>query len=219
MTTDYPSPIFEYLPEELDWKPYVGFEALKTDIRDPDGEVHRLLRLLVSEKRYRHSVSVAEMCQDFLDGYLTEIPLDEVYIAGLLHDCAKRIKGKPARRAMKELFPKYADFPEWTYHQFLGAQLAKDLFGVESEKVYDAICYHATGRYPMAILGRVLYASDKIDPLRGYDSQYMIDEMNRGVNHGFMFVLEENWKYYKKQGFKPDNPLTKECMWSYLGKK
>ncbi|MBQ2069524.1 MAG: HD domain-containing protein [Bacilli bacterium] len=87
-----------------------------------------LLRRLLKDKRYFHSISVGSLCEiaaieqgkDSLDARW----------AGVLHDLAKRVaKGEKGKALMEKYYPQYADLPDWTYHQFLGALLAKSSLG------------------------------------------------------------------------------------------
>ena len=118
---------------------------------------------------------------------------------------------------MEEHFPEYKDFPEWSFHQFVGAYLAKEYFGIEDEDILSAIEFHSTGKPHMSPLGKVVYAADKIDPLRGYDSRSLIASCKKQYYLGFLDVLAANQAYLTKQGYVVDNPLTRDCYKLYLG--
>ena len=62
----------------------------------------------------------------------------------------------------------------------------------------------------------VIYAADKIEPTRGYDSSTMIDMMEKDVDEGFIEVLKENRKYYNEKNFFVNTPLQLECFKYYL---
>ena len=187
-----------------------GFE--KEELSE-DLDERALLGFMVSKKRYRHSLSVAALCRKIalihgLDGR-------KAYIAGMLHDCGKRKVDGMLRPLIEEYMPEYLDFPEWAYHQFAGAFLAKETFKIEDEDILEAIRFHATGKKESGTYAKLVYACDKIDPLRGYDSKYMIDAMEKDIDEGFAFVLQENKDYLSKNGYKVDNPLTRECFIYY----
>ncbi len=208
--------ILEALPSSPDNGAFLV--ARKESYRSEKGRkaCFELLRSLLKEKRYNHSISVGGLCEmaakkqgkDALDAKWT----------GILHDCAKYLKKDEAKALMEKYYPSFASGPEWTYHQFLGALLAKEVFGVENTEVLDAIRFHATGKKEMCYLGKLVYACDKIDPLRGYDSADMIKSVVADTDKGFVYVLDENRKYYQTKGFDPD-PLTKECFLYYLNYK
>ena len=170
---------------------------------------------MISPHRLAHSVSVAELAY-FIAKKAKLENADAAYIAGLLHDIAKGMSKEQQAEAMKKLFPEFESFPPWTYHQFLGAHIAETEFGIEDRAVLDAILYHATGRARMTPLGKVVYASDKIEPLRGYDSNDMISECLKDYYLGFLYVLRENKKYLESKGYQADNPLTRACYDQYL---
>lgn len=175
------------------------------------------LGTMMKPKRLAHSISVANLAYSIARKN-DVIDYQKAYIAGLLHDCAKGMKKSEAERLMKENFPELVDMPDWTYHQFLGAWIAQTEFGIEDEAVLDAIRYHATGKTHMTPIGKIIYASDKIDPTRGYNSKPLIKKCMKNYYVGFLKVLESNYDYLEEQGYEIDNPYTKQCMKLYLGK-
>ncbi len=176
------------------------------------------LKGMVGHNRLLHSISVANLsyliaAKNRLENYR------DSYIAGLLHDCGKDIDEETAKRVMNERFPEYKDFPEWTYHQFVGAFLAETIFGIKNPAILDAIACHATGKPHLSPLAKVLYSCDKIEPLRGFDSRKLIDACYKNYYVGFMTVLKANREYLASKGYHADNPLTKQCFDLYLGEE
>ena len=117
---------------------------------------------------------------------------------------------------MNEAFQEYKDMPLWSYHQFIGSYLAKTDFKVVEQDILDAIEFHATGKDNMTTLQKIVYAADKIDPLRGYDSSDLIKAMEQGIDSGFETVLRANIDYIKECGKNPSNKLTNSCINYYL---
>ena len=172
---------------------------------------------IMKPKRLRHSIAVAELA--YIIALRAKLPNPEnAYIAGLLHDTAKEMPKEEQERQMLAYFPEYRDFPAWTFHQFLGAHIAEEMFGIKDKEVLEAISYHATGKDKMIPLGKIIYSSDKIEPTRGYDSSHMIRACFRDYYLGFLLVLTENKAYLESKGFQVDNPLTKACFDQYLRK-
>ena len=176
------------------------------------------IKSYINDKRFKHSVSVANLAyhialNNSLDG-------SKAYIAGLLHDIGKYIDF-----AIQEVVAKkyeglyYQDIPRVLHHQYMGVELARNEFGIDDEEILDAIKYHATGAPNMSKLAKIIYASDKIDPSRGYYSQDMINECLKDINSGFTYVLSENIKYFKTKNMEYKNPLTIQCINYYLGDK
>lgn len=175
------------------------------------------IKELIGERRLAHSVSVANLAYHIAVKSRLDDP-QAAYIAGLLHDCGKNYPKEEAKAILEKEFPELADqMPEWTYHQFAGAYIAKEVFGIEDEAILSAIRYHATGKAHMAPLSKIIYAADKADPARGYDSSALIAACYKNYYLGFLTVLDANRDYLKEKGYVLDNPLTKECMELYLG--
>ena len=175
------------------------------------------LAKMISPHRLAHSISVANLAYEIARS--NNLPdYQNAYLAGLLHDCAKKLDAIDAKKMMEEHFPDSVRLPDWTYHQFLGSYLARTEFGIEDEGILDAICYHATGKAHMTPIGKIIYASDKIDPLRAYDSRKLISKCIRNYHEGFVAVLRANRAYLTENGYKIDNRYTQECMEEYLGR-
>ena len=179
------------------------------------------VKSLYSEKRYKHALSVARTAIEIAraNSLLFDSLLSYFFLAGYLHDIGKKVPIEEQRLIMAEHFPEYIDMPEFSYHQFVGAYLARKEFGIEDVFILDAIKYHATGRAMMTNLEKIIYASDKIDPTRGYDSSKMIEAMKKDYETGFIEVLKHNKEYLIEDGKDIHNPLTDECIAYYLGEE
>ena len=119
---------------------------------------------------------------------------------------------------MNKYFPEYYDLPEFSYHQFLGSHLAKKLFNIEDEEILNAIKFHATGNSGMSTLAKLIYACDKIEPTRGFDSSKLIMSMEKDINKGFVKVLAANKVFLENNRGNIENRLTHECFECYLNK-
>ena len=173
------------------------------------------IRHFLSEKRLTHSVSVAKLAYDIAEIHGIDRP-DRYFIAGLLHDIGKEMKMDEQNRIMAELYKPYSILPKVLYHQFVGAELTKKVFGIVDEEILDAIMYHATGKKDMSMMGKVLYASDKIEPTRGFDSSDLINEMMKNIDRGFKIVLQANKEYLTDHRGDILNMLTYQCFKQYL---
>lgn len=168
------------------------------------------------EKRYRHAISVANLCYDM--AFSNHLEPTKAYQAGYMHDIGKlAAHDEDAKKMMDRYFHRYKDFPKWSWHQFLGEMIAKYYFGIDEKKVLDAIRYHTTGCAKMGKYGKIVYASDKTDPLRGWDSKEFIQDCMKDIDKGFVKVLKENKKFLKEHSYgEEDDSLTKACIKYYL---
>ncbi len=168
-----------------------------------------------TEHRIAHSKSVAKTAYEIAKANNLKDPL-KIYLAGLLHDLGKDIPLEKQKELTKKKFPEYADCPAFAYHQFAGAILAQKMFGVTDEDMLNAIEFHSTGSDNMSQTAKIIYAADKIEPTRGFDSSDLIKAMKNDVDKGFKTVLQANKDFLLSKGKCIDNPLTCKCFDKYL---
>ena len=168
----------------------------------------------MKEKRFIHSCSVAHLAYQIAKR--NQLDYSKAYIAGILHDVAKDIDKNESLALMKQYYPDFVDIGAFSYHQFLGEKVAKDDFGVVDEEILGAIKAHTTGKGNMNWLEKLIYAADKIDPNRGYDSSKLIQAMENGIDSGFLTVLKANQEFLSKKEINTPNRLDDECKKFYL---
>lgn len=139
-------------------------------------DIIKYLQDNLSDKRYRHSLGVADEAVKLADIYGAD--REKAYLAGLVHDCAKEIKSDEALRLLKD---RYCVVPDTAsvlmpnlLHGILGAYMARSEFGIEDADIFDAVRYHTTGKANMNLLSRIIYIADFIEPNRDFDS---VDEL------------------------------------------
>lgn len=122
---------------------------------------------MLTPERFSHSVGVMETAEKLADMYGADSMAAR--IAGILHDCAKNI---PKDEAIKMCESEGVYLKDICYvekglvHAYLGAHLAKTMFGVEDDGIIDAIYYHTTGKADMKLLTKIIYLADMIEPGR-----------------------------------------------------
>jgi nicotinate-nucleotide adenylyltransferase len=166
-------------------------------------------------ERFKHSISVANLCYNIaLGNHMDE---DKAFIAGLLHDCGKDVEQMVTNELMHRYFIDDCVLLPFAYHQFVGSFLAEREFGIKDSDILNAIRYHCTGRSDMSKLEKIIYASDKTDPLRGYDSEKFIADCEKDIDSGFIEVLKDNYKYLVDKKSDYSNKYSTACFKFYLG--
>jgi predicted HD superfamily hydrolase involved in NAD metabolism len=130
-----------------------------------------LARSRLSEKRYGHTLRVADTAEDL--ARVHGLDTGRSRLAALLHDAARETGpdeflrlaaewelpvGEPERQSPKLL------------HGPVAAELARRELGVDDEEVLEAVRAHTTGKPLMEPLALALYVADKIEPARDYPS-------------------------------------------------
>ena len=173
------------------------------------------LKAYLSIERYNHSVSVAETAYDIAKS--NNLPdLGKYYQTALLHDLGKAVVIDQQEAYVHALYPEYLNLPKPIYHQFVGAKIAKEEFGIEDEDILEAIRFHTTGKANMSPLAIIVYSADKIEPTRGFDSSDLIQAMKVNYITGFSTVLKDNRRYYEANMVPYQNELTNACMKQYI---
>ncbi|MBO4898168.1 MAG: bis(5'-nucleosyl)-tetraphosphatase (symmetrical) YqeK [Clostridia bacterium] len=141
-------------------------------------EITEILQKRLKPTRFKHTLGVAETAVKLAEKYGAD--KDKAYLAGLLHDCAKNIDFETSKAyckehsvPMKEICMKERSL----IHAPLGAYMAKEEFGVSDPEILTAIYYHTTGHEDMALLTKILYMADAVEPNRDQDGIEEIREL------------------------------------------
>lgn len=168
------------------------------------------------KKRYQHALSVADLSS--LIALNNNLDVNIAYLSGYLHDIGKELaKNKEAVPIMNKYYLSNSAYPQFSWHQFIGEYILKKVFNVTDERITLSVLYHTTGRANMTQYEKIVFSADKLDPLRGYDSKYFIDECIKNLDVGFVKTLKNNKDYLEDGNKLEDNPLTTECYNYYLG--
>lgn len=128
--------------------------------------------------RFRHSRDVSRTAVRLAERWGADI--EKARIAGILHDCARSLKGEALLSAVKEfgLMPSELELAQPALlHAPLGALLAQERFGVKDPEILQAIRRHTTGAAEMTLLDKIIYLADYIEPGRNFPGVEKIREM------------------------------------------
>ena len=129
----------------------------------------KFLKEHLSQKRFHHSVNVAEECRKLAEKY-GEDP-ERAYFAGLLHDICKEMppdeqKDMVLKSGLTVCREELDTRSLW--HGIAGAYFVKEHFGVEDIDILNAIRFHTVGRVGMTRLEEIVYIGDLISADRDY---------------------------------------------------
>jgi predicted HD superfamily hydrolase involved in NAD metabolism len=165
-------------------------------------EMNVKLKGALNPKRYAHSVNVMNTAVQLAEKYSED--RDKAAIAGLLHDCARDIRGDEVF-ALCEKYKIEVDEitriqPE-LLHGPIGEKIAKDEYGISNEDILTAIKYHTTGHENMSMLDKIIFLADYIEPNRNFPG---IGEVRQAafldINSAMMLSLDRTLKYIVSKG-------------------
>lgn len=174
------------------------------------------LKDALKPKRYAHSIGVMESGIKLAEKYGADI--HEAALAGLLHDCARDLDDDEAFRLCShygiEIDEISRQQPE-LLHGRLGAMLAGDCYEVRSEQVLDAIAVHTMGRPGMALLEKIIFLADYIEPGRNFPEVEEIrlaaeDDLEKAL----LLAMDSTLKYILKKNrlIHPDTIATRNWL-------
>ena len=171
-------------------------------------KIREQLKRELDPERYQHTLGVeftaAALAMRFgADVYKAEL-------AGLLHDCAKCI---PTEKLIElcgdEGTPK-------TLHAVWGPVVAKEKYGIDDVEILSAIRWHTTGKANMAILDKIVYVADFIEPCR--DMISILPSIRKiafeDLTYALFRITEETIPYVEMRKL-PMDKHTIEC-YNYL---
>ena len=155
-------------------------------------EMREKLKSVLSEKRFKHSIGVMETAVKMAKHYGANP--EKTAIAGLLHDCAKEF----SKEEFFGLCEKYNIFIDpvsrensGLLHGFVGAEIARECYGVDDDEIYDAIYFHTVGKPDMSLMTKIIYIADVIEPGRTFEGvQGIRDLLFEDIDKALVFQID-----------------------------
>lgn len=149
------------------------------------------------QRRYRHVLGVARAAEKLAvrhgaSGYAARI-------AGMLHDVARQWQAAEllsyAREHGMSISPIEAAEP-LLLHARVGADVARQQFGVNDDEILRAIANHTVARPRMGVLEKCVYLADGIEPTRAYADRAVIAELAmRDLDAAFFASVRSSIRY------------------------
>ncbi|MCL2620492.1 MAG: nicotinate-nucleotide adenylyltransferase [Defluviitaleaceae bacterium] len=159
-----------------------------------------LLAIELSRPRYNHSLEVMKEALALGRHYnADEATLKKLEIAGLLHDCAKNMCEELPYNEIEEVcnrsgypLPDFFRKVPILAHGYMGAVLAKRVYGIDDPEISSAISCHTFGKPNMSFLEKVIYLADFIEPTRPESrARATARELAyKNIDKAMIFVLE-----------------------------
>lgn len=164
--------------------------------RDRADEFKTLLSGKLNEKRYIHSLGVADCAQALAEKYGGDS--GKAYLCGLLHDVTKNENESVQLQIMANngiiLTQAEKNNPN-LWHAISGAAYLKSEWGFTDEEFLSAVRYHTTGRAGMSLFEKIIYIADFISPERDYpDADTMRSLAAVSLDEAALYSLKSAFK-------------------------
>lgn len=171
-----------------------------------------LLKGRLNEKRFRHSLNVAEKAKELSIKYGADP--EKMYLAGLLHDITKNTNCEEQLKLCDDFGIIKDDIflasPD-VWHAFTGAAYVENVLGIKDDAVISAIRYHTTGKAGMSKEEKIVFIADLISADRCYpDIETMREKAEEGLDGAMLYALVFLLGDLSKRN-KPIHPLTLEA--------
>jgi nicotinate-nucleotide adenylyltransferase len=165
------------------------------------------LQRALSKERYRHTLGVEQTAVKLAELY-GEDP-EKARVAALLHDCARCLDSADMRRLVGERVGGSA--LRALMHAPAGAELARQKYGIEDDRILSAIRWHTTGHEGMTRLEKIVYLADFIEPNRPNHPglQELRAEAFRDLDRAVRMAAESTMRYVRARGLEPDENTMK----------
>lgn len=190
LTRGVPTEVAEYIEKNglyVDKSIRIG-KKLTTSLADK-------LKELTGERTYKHCLRVAYCALKLNSDLNLGLDTDKILTAGLLHDCAKRV-----RHVDDPSIPKDSEGTP-VYHQFAGSVVAREEFDIQDEEVLNAIKYHTTAKPNMTDLDKLIFCADMLEEDRDFEG---VDELRKiiwqDLHRGFVACMEHQYTYLVGRG-------------------
>lgn len=185
------------------------------------------LRNRLDEDRVHHSMGTCQKAMELARNFgFSSLDMERVAIAGLLHDCAKRLTLKDLFETAQtlDIYVSDADCESpQTLHALVGAGLVQVELGIDDEQILNAIRSHTTGRPGMTAVEKMVYIADKVEgntrnPLytqkitnmMHYDKPETVDQAVLYIMDSTLTFLVEKGQVIHPQTVAARNALVKE---------
>jgi predicted HD superfamily hydrolase involved in NAD metabolism len=180
----------------------------------------RLLQRVEAEigvhKRYAHCVRVARLADRLAQRHGADPA--KARVAGMLHDLARLYSKERLMRECSDrhmaIGPFERDHPV-VLHARLGAELARERFGIADEAILSAIRKHTVGGATMTTLDEIVYLADALEPGRDYADRAALEAIAmRDLRAGMQAVLAASAAMMRARG-KAVAPETEAALAAY----
>lgn len=177
----------------------------------------------LGEELFRHSLGVAEAAAALAKRFGADG--DKAYLAGLVHDYAKRYSRQELLEIAARLnlrLDRITRQEARLLHAPVGAVLIKKELGLKDPAVIQAVRRHTTGSAGMTLLDKVVYLADYIESGRDYEGVEKVRSIAReNLDRALLEAVEQAIVSVLKRGLPlhPRSVVFRNCLLHALNDK
>ena len=171
---------------------YILEKGVYMDKKIPEyAEYKKLLKSRLKEKRYYHSLAVADEAYRLAERYGSNC--EKAYLAGLLHDITKNSSEDEHLNIFNTfgiILSNIEKSSEKLWHAISGAAYIKYILNIDDEEIYDAVRYHTTARGDIPLLSKIIYLADFTSADRDYEDVDVIRTLvDKSLDDAYFYAL------------------------------
>lgn len=166
-------------------------------------EYKALLREMLDDYRYIHSLGVAESARELAEIYGYD--KDKAYKAGLLHDIMKNATKDYQLQIMEKggiILSRAEKNNPKLWHAMAGECYLREEMGITDEELLGAVRYHTTGKEGMNLLEKIVYIADYISKERDYPDVDVMRKLSKEVSleEASLYALRYSIRKFESMG-------------------
>ena len=155
-----------------------------------------IIKKMMSEKRYLHSVSVSSVAAKLAKRY--NYDEEKAAIAGILHDITKEMPDE----FHLELFERHnvkldeiEKISKKLWHSISGSLYIKENLNINDEEILKEVEYHTIARKNMTLIDKIIFLSDFLAEDRQYENSKIMrklafENLDKAVIYGLKLQTE-----------------------------
>lgn len=161
------------------------------------GDYKKIIKPLMGEHRYTHSVNVAKEAKLLAKRYGADE--EKALVAGVLHDITKEMPKEEQLQIILDsgiILDNVKLSAPKLWHGLSGSIYVKEKLGIDDEDILNAICYHTTGRANMSLIEKIIFVADFTSEERTYKGVATMRKKSRksledAMLYGFKFTFSD----------------------------
>ncbi len=184
--------------------------------------VKEILRTRLSEKRYIHSLNVADECRHLAQIYDSDE--EKAYFAGLVHDICKELPVDQLKQKAVDsnlAISKAELETKALWHAIAGAGFVKNDMKINDIDIINAVRFHTVARAGMTKLEEIVYIGDLISADRTYKDvkrfrKLAYQELDKTMLEAVVFSIQS---VIEKRGLIPEYTIQAYNQYLYVESK